>query len=334
MVGLLKEADCVRKLTIWLIEFAAISFAVVMWPILYLLAALRTLMPRYQRVLDKLGFSIIRIHYYEPIYRASDVPSTIEDARSLPAIDFNVDGQLALISRFNVQCELLEIPLDKPNETSFGHLNKAYAFGDAESFYSMIRLLKPRRIYEIGSGQSTLLARKALAINQREDGNYVCDHVCVEPFEYDWLNDLGVTIIRQRVENVELTLFDKLESGDFLFIDGSHVIRPHGDTLREFNEILPRLAPGIYIHFHDIFSPFNYPKEWLVDARTMWDEQYLLESFLSFNSEYEVVLAVNWLKHNCRDQFRAAFPVTASHPDHFARHPGAFWIRRRVATGS
>ena len=97
-----------------------------------------------------------------------------------------------------------------------------------------------------------------------------------------WLNDVsGIEVLRQRVEQMDKQLFLELEENDILFIDSSHMIRPQGDVLCEYLEILPTLRPGVLVHIHDIFTPRDYPDEWLIDEVKLWNEQYLLEAFLS-----------------------------------------------------
>src|SRR5204862_1583914 len=133
---------------------------------------------------------------------------------------------------------LKDIPLHRKEELLFRMNNTSFESGDAEYFYNLIRLKKPRRLVEIGSGQSTLLAIKALNKNKSEVAGYQCAHVCIEPYELPWLEKTGTEIIRQRVEDVDWTFFSKLAANDILFIDSSHVIRPQGDVLYEYLELL------------------------------------------------------------------------------------------------
>jgi transposase len=101
----------------------------------------------------------------------------------------------------------------------------------------MIRHFKPRRIVEIGAGNSTLLARKAIAKNAEGAPSYTCDHVCIEPYEAPWLEKTGARIVRTRVEECPFELFENLGQNDILFIDSSHVIRPQGDVVHEYLHI-------------------------------------------------------------------------------------------------
>jgi len=276
-------------------------------------------------LLDGSGLRVVRRHYYSPLIAASDLHRPLEAERRLPGLDLNEAGQLALVARLDFADELRAIP-ETETAGRYHYANPAYAWGDAEILYGMIRHFRPRRIIEVGCGWSTRMAAEAIAANRRQAPTYTCRHLCIEPYEQPWLETLGVEVIRQRVERVDPRLFAELGAGDMLLIDSSHVIRPQGDVVVEYLEILPSLARGVIVHVHDVFTPRDYPRQWVVDERRLWDEQYLLEAFLSFNREFEVICAVNWLAHNHRDKLAMATPRLLERPGH---EPGAFWIRRR-----
>jgi hypothetical protein len=274
---------------------------------------------------DRAGLSLRTTHYYDPSYREADLPARTDVARPLPGINLNEGEQLQLLRQCRFADELRLIPSEKRSDKTFGYANGMYKHGDADMLYNMIRLCKPGRIIEIGSGQSTLMARLAIDANRRESADYTCDHTCIEPYEMSWLEDIGVKVVRDRVEKVDLSMFDALQANDILFIDSSHVIRPWGDVLREMHEIIPRVASGVMVHIHDIFTPRDYPETWLRSQRRLWNEQYLLESFLAYNSAYRVVCAMNWLKHEHFHAVSAACPMLNVRP---SAEPGAFWIRK------
>ena len=148
-----------------------------------------------------------------------------------------------------------------------------------------------------------------------------------EAFEQPWLEELGIRIIRRRVEECEIDLFTSLDRNDILFIDSSHVIRPQGDVLFEYLEVLPLLKPGVFVHIHDIFTPRDYPHDWVVDRIRLWNEQYLLEAFLSFNTQFRVVGALNFLKYHHPDALGEQFPMIRAAIEQ--REPGSFWIVRQ-----
>ena len=171
---------------------------------------------------------------------------------------------------------------------------------------------------------STLMARKAVEKNIAENEDYKCQHVSIEPYEAAWLSTVGVELKKTVVESVPLEEFACLRENDLLFIDSSHMIRPQGDVLYEYLEILPSLQKGVIVHIHDIFTPRNYLDQWVrLDVR-FWNEQYLLEAFLSFNREFEILGALNWLRHHhfALLASRCAF-LDESH------EPGSIYLRRK-----
>jgi hypothetical protein len=125
------------------------------------------------------------------------------------------------------------------------------------------------------------------------------------------------------VEEVDSGIFSDLGKNDMLFIDSSHVIRPQGDVVTEYLEILPILRSGVIVHVHDIFSPRDYPKEWIVDSMLLWNEQYLLEAFLTNNDRWSIMAALNLLKHREFDAIKRVCPYLTKD-----REPGSFYIQR------
>lgn len=138
-----------------------------------------------------------------------------------------------------------------------------------------------------------------------------------------WLEKLGPQIIRQRVQDVDLTLFDELQAGDILFVDSSHVIRPFGDVVVECQHFIPRLAPGVLVQVHDVFTPRDYPEKWLRNNRLFWNKQYLLEVLLTNSARYRTVLAMNWMHYRHREAVCRAFPNLVEQP---SGEPGAYWF--------
>jgi hypothetical protein len=292
------------------------------------LKALRVLgfqyLPASKRLLLYIGVLPVRDHYYEPMINPAHLRYALSKNRNLPAINLNVQEQLSFLAQFTFQDELIGFPLHKTGSLEFYFNNGSFASGDAEYLYSLVRLVKPRRIIEIGCGYSTLMARGAINRNREANSAYACDLICIEPYEQPWLEELGVQVIRNRAEECDIALFASLEEGDILFIDSSHVIRPQGDVVFEYLEILPALKSGVFVHIHDIFTPRDYLKEWVVDEIKLWNEQYLLEAFLSFNRDFRIIGAVNYLTHHYPDAIGTRFPILKSEIAH--REPGSFWI--------
>lgn len=270
---------------------------------------------------------VIDQYYYPMINPAKHLRYSLRKDRPLPGIDLNTEGQLQMLQQFRFGSELETFPFGRQNKPGvFYYDNGMFGPGDAEILYSMVRHFKPSMIIEIGSGNSTLVSLKATAANKKEDHRYDCNITCVEPYEIPWLEDLDVKLNRTRVELLDHDFFQQLRANDILLIDSSHVIRPQGDVLFEFLEILPLLKKGVIIHVHDIFTPKDYPDDWIIDTHKMWNEQYLLEAFLSNNSEFEIIAALNFLFHHHPAQLFSACPVLASHQEF---EPRSVWIRKK-----
>jgi len=276
-------------------------------------------------VMRAVGVFPVRDHYYEPLFQPGQLTRSLREVRALPAVHLDVAGQLALLERLRYEEELVAFPRRRPAGLGYYYDNESFGPGDAEILYAMIRHARPRRVIEIGSGRSTLMAAAAIRRNREDDPSRACDHVCVEPYEMPWLESLGVRVVRERVEGVAPELFAGLGPDDLLFIDSSHVIRPQGDVVFEYLELLPRLARGVLVHVHDITTPRDVPDDWIRERVRFWNEQYLLEAFLSFNREFRVIAALNMLKHDHFDALAAACPVLRAEP---WREPGSFWMVR------
>ena len=285
-------------------------------------------MPVSEKIFMSIGVLPIRDHYYQPLINPrKHLQKPLDAPRVLPGIKWNIEEQLALVNQFHYQDELRKFPMEPKDAQGLGYYynNPSLCATDAEFLYSIFRHFKPRRVIEVGCGYSTRLAIEAQKKTLAENPGHTCTHICIEPYEMPWLEKLDVQVMRSKVEDVPLSTFSQLEAGDILFIDSSHMIRPQGDVLFEFLEILPTLKPGVIVHVHDIFSPRDYPRDWIVEKHSQWNEQYLLEAFMSFNDAFRIIGAVNLLKRDYGNALKEGFPVAAGRP---GDEPGSFWIMR------
>ena len=315
-----------RKIIMPIID---VMFVIFTYPSAFLLKLIRRAgvdrMPLCKNALFKVGVFPIRDHYYEPQFDNRKNQIDFSQERNLPGIDWRVSDQLKMLKTLTFSGELTGILQGKTKENPLEfHLdNGSFESGDAECWYQIIRANKPKRIIEIGSGNSTLMAIKAIKKNQSEQLHYTCEHICIEPYEMPWLEQMDITIIREKVEDMDLSFFSQLKENDILFIDSSHVIRPQGDVLFEYLELLPSLNKGVIVHIHDIFSPRNYLKSWLQDDIRFWNEQYLVEAFLSNNDSWEIIASLNFLHHNYYNLLKEVAPFLT--PE---REPGSFYIKK------
>ena len=196
-------------------------------------------------------------------------------------------------------------------------------YSDAIMLYCMIRLLKPRRIIEVGSGFSSCVT---LDTNELFFENSITT-TFIEPYPQLLLSLVketdksNVTIIAERLQDVDLEQFDALQRNDILFIDSTHVSKINSDVNRIFFDILPRLSEGVHVHLHDIFFPFEYPKEWIYEGRA-WNEAYLLRALLQYNSAFRVVLMNTFMEHVHESFFAKKMPLCLKNTG------GSIWIRK------
>jgi len=281
-------------------------------------------LPVARRLFRQLGFWPLRRHYYDPLFDPRDLSRPVGAPRALPGISWNVPAQIEILRHMNFAHELVEfLQPARDGSLRFHFDNDSFLSGDADFLYSFVRLYKPRRVIEVGCGNSTLVIAAANRANRRDSLQHTCEHLCVEPYEQPWLESLPVTVQRQRIEYIDATVTNALGANDLLFIDSSHIIRPQGDVVCEILEMLPRLNPGVVVHFHDIFSPRDYLPDWIERRGYLWNEQYLLEAYLSDNSGYELLAALNLLHHDHYDELAR---ICARHSRTF--EPGSFYIRR------
>lgn len=278
-----------------------------------------------RKSLFRLGVFPIVDHYYEPLYRF-DKLNHFDRPRTLD-LDWNEETQLDILSRFQYASELERLPNgpSADGKPAYHYKNPSYSGIDAEYLYSLVRLTKPKRIIEIGSGFSTLMMLEAIKVNESEKTGQATTITCVEPYEMPWLEQTGVEVIRKKVEELPLSFFESLNENDILFIDSSHVIRPEGDVLYEMFNILPVLKPGVVIHIHDIFSPFDYPERWMKEEFRMWNEQYLLEALLMNSKKYEIIGALSYIGDRHPQIMQSKFPLSAATKK---LRGSAMWIRK------
>ena len=270
-------------------------------------------------ILKKIGIFPLTSNYYEPSFDFDNLKKKLSEKRSLPGINFNIENQIKNLKQFNYKNELENLNLDKNSPNfNFNIFNNFFEAGDAEIYYQMIRYYKPKKIIEIGSGQSSLLAKEAIENNKKID-NVLSELTCIEPFENKWLEENDIKVVRKKVEEIDIGIFTDLNKNDILFIDSSHVIKPQGDIVKIFLEILPKLKSGVIIHIHDIFSPRDYLENWLKIENRFFNEQYLLEGMLGNSSRYTILLSLNLLKYDFYKELKNVCPYLndSSEPSSF-----------------
>jgi Methyltransferase domain len=286
------------------------------------------------RIAQDYGFDLLPVHFYSPVPQTKALPADLWTRhREMPGVDANVTKQLELLAslarRFRNEYEALPArkPAGSPPHTYYS-TNGYFDDIDGYVLYSMVRHFRPLRVIEIGSGNTTYLFAQAIARNRKDDRRYRCDLTAIEPFPNEVLRAgfPGLTrLITKPAQEVPLAEFAKLRKNDILFIDSSHILKIGSDVQHEILEILPRLAKGVVIHFHDIFLPNEYPRDWVENMNRYFTEQYLLQAFLAFNDSFEVLLAPAYLHALQPKAMEAAFQ---SYHRNQEWSPASFWIRK------
>jgi hypothetical protein len=280
---------------------------------------------------ERFGIHVTPNHFYEPIPDTRSLGDNLwTNPSALVGLQMNEEGQRRLLEMFasNYRSEYEGLPKDRtPIPYRYYVNNGAFESVDGELLYSMIRHFRPRRIIEVGSGNSTYLSAQAILKNAEDNNGYECELTAIEPYPNPVLKKgfPGLTgLIQKRIQDVPFSEFEKLGENDILFIDSSHVLKIGSDVQYEYLEILPRLRKGVLVHSHDIFLPSEYPKEWVLKNHIFWTEQYLLQAFMAFNDSFEVLLAASYIHVRHPEWLESAF----SSYDRGYRWPGSFWMRR------
>lgn len=271
-------------------------------------------------------------HFYSPIANKIEIEEGINninyDPKSLLGINLNIDEQLKLLKIFGKFYKDIPFKENKGNQRYYFN-NDAYCHSDAICLYSMIRHLKPKNIIEVGSGFSSALIHDVNELYFKWGGeNKGINIIHIEPYpallkKLLKPNDFNDTLLYEnRLQEVDVNIFCKLENNDILFIDSTHISKINSDVNKIFFEILPRLNSGVYIHFHDIFYPFTYPSDWLREKNS-WNESYILRAFLQFNSDFEIVFFNTCINTLYENDFINTLPLSEKN------RGGSIWIRRK-----
>lgn len=273
-------------------------------------------------------FDIVRHDYYSPVPDLPALREDIWDRRSaIGGVELNSAAGIEFVeSRLASFITELHVPLHDPGEPGeFFLRNGAFESVDAELLYGVIRDVRPRRVIELGSGYTTLLINMACRMNEREGTR--ATHDAYDPFPREHIVGTALPeptrITPISATEVPLETFEELEEGDVLFVDSTHTVKLGSDVNFVILDVLPRLQPGVVIHFHDIFLPWEYPRSWFTEMRYFWAEQYLLQAFLAFNGEFEVVIPGQAIAREYPERLRRVIPSFAE-----GASPGSMWLQR------
>lgn len=277
-----------------------------------------------------LGYDLVKKHYYSEVPDLDSLPADIWTAKSaLAGVRWDLPSGLRFLQQELAEfvCEFRPPLTFTGDPRDFYLQNTLYEGLDAETLYAMVRRFKPRRVLELGSGMSTLVIADARARNGSADP---AAHAVYDPYpRSDLRTVLGrlASVHPISATAVPLSEFTTLRSGDLLFVDTTHTVKIGSDVNRVILDVLPTLAPGVLVHFHDIYLPYEYPIEFFTELGFSWGEQYLLQAFLALNPEFEILFGNAALARDYASEVRELVPSATS-----SSRPSGFWIRRTERT--
>jgi predicted O-methyltransferase YrrM len=258
-------------------------------------------------LIQKIKFNSPFLYKYPIGHPASPIPDMKEVRKraktiyragvtEIPGVNLNTDAQLALLISLAEYRKEMPLQEEARKGFRFSFNNFFFTGTDAILLYSLLRHYKPKRVVEIGSGFSS-----AVMLDTREAFPEIgTEFTFIEPYPQR-LNALikdddrkNCTIIEKVVQDVDISHFMDLRENDMIFVDTSHQMKVGSEVLYLFFEIMPRLKPGVMIHFHDVFWPFEYPEEWVEIGRS-WNESYGLRTFLQYNDCFEILFFNSYL---------------------------------------
>jgi len=258
-------------------------------------------------------------HFYSPIPSLETLERHLENANqpfpsTLPDINLNVQGQLDLLEQFKQVSNTIPFPLTEDPAYRYFYENGYYFYADAITLFCMLNTFKPTRLIEIGSGFSSFLSLDTndLCLNQQIRMDFI------EPYPDRLLTKLKPhdlvqhTLHQKAVQDVDLALFTELNAGDILLVDSTHVSKLNSDVNHILFNILPVLKPGVFIHFHDIFYPFENCIDFY-KWPSFWNEVYMLRSFLMNNDAYKIRFFCDFMRHFHADALEAVSPLFLKH---------------------
>ena len=278
-----------------------------------------------KRIAESRGHELVRRDFYSPLPDVAQLPDSLwSESRPMVGVDLGTDSAMALIEeQLGTYIGEFDPPSDRPG---YEFARSSYGPGDAEILYAVMRHLKPSLVVELGSGASSHF------IHAARERNGMGEHHVYDPYPFavpsvSALGRVEGVILHlepgERLDTAEIA--GSLNAGDVLFVDTTHTVKTGGDVDRIFLDLVPRLAPGVWIHVHDIFLPYEYPRAWVVDERRAWGEQYLLQALLVFNGGFQVEIPLYAVA--CAHAVRLAAVVPSFSP---GIAPGAFWFSRVV----
>src|SRR5882724_5292254 len=258
----------------------------------------------------RLGVQILPAHYYSPVPNILELRESLDvwaKPSSMPGISVDLNQQTDKLRSICLPFKNEYLGNQVYRDAVAKKSGPGYGYIEAQCLHAVLRQYKPRRVVEVGSGVSTYCLLAALGKNTKETGDSG-RLTSVEPHPSHRLKALSqIELLQMKVQSAPLEVFTQHGKGDLLFIDSSHTVKPGGDVNFLVLEVLPRLRSGVIVHFHDIYFPYDYPRDTL---RTYLHgmETSLLRAFLTFNERVKILLCLSNLHYDRPEVLTEIFP--------------------------
>jgi predicted O-methyltransferase YrrM len=267
---------------------------------------LQKLFLRAFKTFDWLGLHVLPKHYYTPVadqHWLSTHKSTWAKRAPMLGVHWDLDDQMAWLERICRPHYGEVAGLKNYAEIVQSRVGPGYGPIESQVLHCAVRSLKPRRIIEIGSGVSTAVMLKAIALNEKSDGTNT-EITCIEPYPKEALRQMkGITLVEQICQTAAKSVFAQLQRGDLLFIDSSHALKTGSDLAAIYLEIVPALNAGVLIHIHDIWLPYLYSPS-VLGHYFDWQETPLVLALLTNNSKLKARCGLAALQHDRPSQMQ------------------------------
>jgi hypothetical protein len=267
-------------------------------------------------------------HFYSPVVDVEDVHAIRAVRERLSAgppagVVFDPGAMKAMMKRLAAHHSLFPFHKDRGGANRFYYDNPFFGCHDASVYFSMLLEFRPKRVVEMGSGFSS---RLLLDTSERFFESEI-EITLIDPARGTF-DDLRPTawarMLNCRVQDTPVDLFEQLEANDILFVDSSHVGKTGSDVNYYLFRILPHLKPGVLIHIHDIFWPFEYLADWVLADKRSWNEAYLVHAFLQYNDAFRILYWNNYAFHFMGADLSEAMPLCLENEG------GSLWIRKNL----
>lgn len=266
-------------------------------------------------------------HFYSPLPNIDESrerkDAIYKNAQEFLALEMGEEQQLKNLERFESIYSTFPYG-ERQSEMRYKLVNDTFTPADAFALFAMISTAQPKRFIEVGSGMSS-----AVTLDTMEQLKLETELTFIEPYP-DVLKasvrkeDFNrFRLVQEDLQKVDTTLFEELEENDILFIDSTHVSRFGSDVNYIFFNILPRLKPGVIVHFHDINFHFEYPFDWIEEGRG-WNEAYILRAFLMYNDHFKIEYFNSFMGHYHKERIRKSMPLAL-----YRENTGcSIWLRK------